>query len=158
MAFPIAIPAFEEGEMIPAKYTCEGENRSPVLTWSDLPEGTRSLALVLDDPDAPSARGPDGAFVHWVLYNIPPSLNRLAEGQAQDPVLPGVGTHGINSYGRTGYTGPCPPRGSVHRYYFHLYALDTAPTLPGGLTAAQLRKTIQGRILSEATWVGKYGR
>jgi len=153
MAFPIASPSFQEGELIPERYTCDGDNRSPVLTWSDLPEGTRSLALVLDDPDALS-----GVFVHWVLYNIPPTLNRLAEGILQDPVLPGIGTQGTNSYGRTGYNGPCPPRGSVHRYYFHLYALDTAPTLPGGLTAAELRKTIQGRVLSEATWVGKYGR
>jgi Raf kinase inhibitor-like YbhB/YbcL family protein len=157
MAFPIASPSFEEGEMIPAKFTCEGENRSPVLTWSDLPEGTRSLALILDDPDAP-AGPPEGHFIHWVLYNIPPTLNRLAEGQPRDPVLAGVGTQGTNSSGRTGYDGPCPPHGSVHRYYFHLYALSTAPTLPSGLNAAQLRKTIQGHILSEAAWVGKYGR
>jgi len=139
--------------MIPPKFTCEGDNRSPVLTWSDLPEGTRSLALVLDDPDSAS-----GLFVHWVLYNIPPTVNRLAEGLPQEPALPGIGTQGANSYGRTGYNGPCPPRGTVHRYYFHLYALDTAPTLPGDLTAAELRKTIQGHVLSEATWVGKFGR
>jgi Raf kinase inhibitor-like YbhB/YbcL family protein/uncharacterized protein (TIGR00297 family) len=154
MSFPISSPSFDEGGTIPTRYTCDGENHSPALTWSDLPAGTRSLALIAEDPDAPS-----GVFTHWVLYNLPPTLASLPEGLAKTVALTGVGTQGENSFHRTGYDGPCPPPGAPHRYYFRLYALDSAPTLPAGMTAASLRsKAIQGHTLGEAEWVGRYGR
>lgn len=147
MSFPISSTSFEMGGMIPSKFTCSGENRSPALSWKDLPAGTRSLALIVEDPDAPS-----GNFIHWVLYNLPASVSQLAEGN------PGAGTQGTNSFSKAGYGGPCPPPGPAHRYYFRLFALDLDPTLPGNLKAADLRKQIQGHILGEAEWMGKYGR
>lgn len=153
MAFPIFSSAFEEGARIPARYTCDGQNQSPALSWRDLPPGTRSLALIAEDPDAPG-----GVFTHWVLYNLPPTLTALPESLAKTSSLPGIGLQGENSFRRTGYDGPCPPPGPAHRYYFRIYALDADPTLPVGLAAADLRKAIQGHTLAEAQWVGKYSR
>jgi len=153
MSFPISSTSFEEGGFIPERYTCDGENRSPALAWRDLPSGTRSLALMTDDPDAPV-----GTFTHWVLYNMPANLSKLAEGINKDGSISGVGTQGTNDFHRLGYDGPCPPKGPAHRYYFTLYALDIAPTLPANLSASQLRKTMQGHILAQSQWVGKYGR
>ncbi|MCL4559223.1 MAG: YbhB/YbcL family Raf kinase inhibitor-like protein [Chloroflexi bacterium] len=153
MSFPISSSSFEEGGLIPSRYTCDGENLSPALSWKDLPGGVRSLALITDDPDAPG-----GTFTHWVLYNMPPTLTILPEGVAKTATLPSVGTQGINDFRRVGYDGPCPPRGPLHRYYFNLYALDTPPTLPPGLNAAGLRKELKGHILAEAQWIGRFGR
>jgi uncharacterized protein (TIGR00297 family)/Raf kinase inhibitor-like YbhB/YbcL family protein len=154
MSFPISSSSFDEGGLIPTRFTCDGENHSPALAWRDLPAGTKSLALIAEDPDAPG-----GTFTHWVLYNLPPTLTSLPEGLAKTVALTGVGTQGENSFRRTGYDGPCPPKGSTHRYYFRLYALDSAPTLPAGMTAATLRaQAIQGHTLGEAEWVGRYGR
>ena len=152
-AFPLSSPAFTQGGMIPKKFTCDGVNVSPALTWSSLPSGTRSLALIADDPDAPV-----GTFTHWVLYNMAPSLTGLPEAVAKITQVSGVGTHGNNSYGRPGYDGPCPPRGAAHRYVFTLYALDLAPDLPPGLTPAQLKGDMRGHILAEGQWMGKYLR
>ena len=153
MSFPVFSSAFEEGARIPTRYTCDGQNHSPALSWRDLPSGTRSLALIAEDPDAPG-----GTFTHWVLYNLPPTLSALPEGLAKTVSLPGIGTQGENSFHKTGYDGPCPPAGPAHRYYFWVFALDTDPTLPAGLSSDDLRKALQGHILGEAQWVGKYSR
>jgi Raf kinase inhibitor-like YbhB/YbcL family protein len=150
-AFPLSSPAFAQGSLIPKKFTCDGANISPALTWSSLPSGTRSLALIADDPDAPV-----GTFTHWVLYNVAPSLTGIPEAVAKITQVSGIGTHGNNSYGRPGYDGPCPPRGAPHRYFFTLYALDLAPDLPPGLTPTKLQGDMHGHILAEGQWMGKY--
>jgi Raf kinase inhibitor-like YbhB/YbcL family protein len=151
--FPLSSPAFTEGEWIPSKQTCDGANISPVLHWGIVPNETHGLALIVDDPDAPF-----GIFVHWVLYNMPPSLSELPEGLPQMPNIHGIGTQGTNGFQRVGYNGPCPPRSSVHRYFFKLYALDLEPALPSDLTSSRLAKMMQGHILSEAQLMGKYQR
>jgi Raf kinase inhibitor-like YbhB/YbcL family protein/uncharacterized protein (TIGR00297 family) len=153
ITFPISSSSFAEGELIPGRYTCDGENRSPELAWKDLPQVTRSLALLVEDPDAPG-----GVFTHWVLYNLPATVRSLPEGQPRTATMPGNGTQGINDFRRAGYDGPCPPAGSVHRYYFKLMALDIDGSLPAGLNAEKLRKAVQGHILAEAQWVGRFGR
>lgn len=140
--------AFEIGEAIPPEFSCDGENHSPDLTWSGAPPGTKSLALIADDPDAPV-----GTFTHWVVYNMSPDLTAIARGAPPEPA-----TRGRNSYGRLGYDGPCPPRGQSHRYYFKLYALDLPPDLPAGLDNAGLQRAMQGHILGQGEWMGTYIR
>ncbi len=151
MSFQISSPAFATGETIPRQHTCEGENRSPALRWSGLPEGALSLALVGEDPDAPF-----GVFTHWVLYDLSPELSDLPGSQPKTPRLPHIGAQGVNSFRRNGYDGPCPPLGKTHRYFFRLYALDLAPDLPPGLTAEELRRSIHGHVLAEAECMGTY--
>ncbi len=145
----IVSSAFGNFEDVPIKYTGEGEDISPPLRWQDIPEGTRSLALICEDPDAPH-----GTWDHWLLYNIPPSISVLAEGIKQLP-------HGIqscpNSWGKTGYGGPNPPRGR-HRYFFTLYALDTVLQLPENATKSNLLNAMCSHILAEASLVGTYER
>jgi Raf kinase inhibitor-like YbhB/YbcL family protein len=148
----ITSSAFGSGEMIPAKYTCDGADFSPSLEWSGSPAGTKSLALVCDDPDAPM-----GTWVHWVIYDIPPSATMLAEGITREKDLPGGGTQGINDFRKIGYGGPCPP-GGTHRYFFRLYALDTMLGLKPGITKDQLLKAMRGHILAEAQLMGTYKR
>ncbi len=150
MAMDLSSAAFEEGSEIPEKYTCEGADLSPPLSWSGVPEGTKSLALIVDDPDAPA-----GTWVHWVIFNISPDLTGLAEGAS------GVGVEGQNDFKKTSYGGPCPPAGSPHRYFFKLYALDTTLDLEEGITAKQLMETIRGQTdhtLGEAELMGTYQR
>lgn len=144
----ITSSSIKSGELIPSRYTCSGEDRSPALAWQAAPEGTKSLALLVEDPDAPG-----GTFVHWVMYNMPPGLTELKEGLAKEASLLDQGTQGKNDFGRTGYNGPCPPRGSTHHYYFHLYALDIDAQLKAGLDGRALRKQIDGHILAEGTFV-----
>jgi len=144
--------AFGSGEMIPAKYTCDGADFSPQLEWSGSPAGTRSFALICDDPDAPM-----GTWVHWVIYDIPPTATMLAEGITREKDLPGGGTQGINDFRKIGYGGPCPP-GGTHRYFFKLYALDTTLGLKPGITKDQLLKAMRGHILAEAQLMGTYRR
>jgi Raf kinase inhibitor-like YbhB/YbcL family protein len=156
MNFAIASSAFSHNESIPAIHTCDGKDISPPLAWSNLPAGTRSLALIVDDPDAPDPRAPKMTWVHWVIYNIPAESTGLPEdGGSGD--LP-VGTmEGRNNWGRTGYGGPCPPIGR-HRYFFKLYALDSVlPDLeqPG---KDQLLKAMEGHILDKAELIGTYQR
>ncbi len=149
--FPISSMAFKEGEVIPVQFTCSGANVSPALAWMELPAGTQSLALIMDDPDAPI-----GLFVHWVLYNLPADFAGLPEGFGTS--LPAMGTPGKNGYGHSGYDGPCPPPGKPHRYFFTLYATDLAPGLPAGLNAPQLRKQLEGHILGQASIMGTFNR
>lgn len=153
MTLQIRSTAFSEGGMIPRRYTCDGEDVSPPLTWSGIPEGTRSLVLIADDPDAPV-----GTWVHWVLYDIPPTLNGLPEGIAKIPSVQGVGTQGTNDFRRIGYGGPCPPRGPAHRYFFKLYALDISLNLKPGASKADVERAMKGHILAQAQYMGTYHR
>jgi Raf kinase inhibitor-like YbhB/YbcL family protein len=152
MALTLTSPAFQNGGMIPRKYTCDGQDLSPPLEWAGAPEGTKSIALISDDPDAPM-----GTWVHWVIYNLPPGASSLPEGLAREPELEKGARQGMTDFRRVGYGGPCPPRG-VHRYFFRLYALDAELPLKPGATKKELLKAMQGRILAEGELMGKYGR
>ena len=154
MALTLISPAFGPGEEIPPRYTCDGDDVSPPLRWSGVPPGTQSLALVVDDPDAPDPKAPRMTWVHWVLYNIPPDTEGLPEGVAQLP--PGT-LEGLNDWKRTGYGGPCPPIGR-HRYFHKLYALDVVLPDLGRPTKAQLEGAMAGHVIEEAQLVGTYER
>jgi hypothetical protein len=143
--------AFTDGGTIPKRYTCEGQDISPPLAWSGVPAGTKSLALIVDDPDAPDPKAPKRTYVHWVLFDIPPTVTSLPEGGT----LPAGTREGRNDWGRTGYGGPCPPIGR-HRYFHKLYALDTVLGDLGGPTKAQLEKAMEGHILAEGRLLGTY--
>ncbi|HEX9616710.1 MAG TPA: YbhB/YbcL family Raf kinase inhibitor-like protein [Anaerolineales bacterium] len=144
---PITSSAFSEGASIPRKYTCDGENVSPPLSWSAVPDMTASLVVIVDDPDAPR-----GNWVHWVLYDLPPDLESLQEG-AQ-----GAGLAGMNDSRKEGYSGPCPPPGPAHRYFFKIYALDAALKLKGGATKAEVEKAMAGHILAQGQLMGTFSR
>ncbi len=146
--------AFEPNGPIPAKYTCEGEDVSPALSWSGIPSGTKSLALIVDDPDAPDPAAPKMTWVHWVLYDIPPSAQGLPEATGVNS-LPGGTQEGLNDWKRKGYGGPCPPIGR-HRYFFKLYALDMDLGDLGEPTKARLEKAMAGHILGEVQLIGTY--
>jgi Raf kinase inhibitor-like YbhB/YbcL family protein len=145
--FELTSPAFNEGQPIPRKHSCDGENVSPALNWGLVPDGTRSLALILHDPDAPS-----GDFVHWVAWGIDPGAGGLDEG-AHPP------GEGVNGFGENGYGGPCPPPGhGAHRYFHELFALDTELDLPEGASREQLEDAIDGHVLGGAELIGTYER
>jgi Raf kinase inhibitor-like YbhB/YbcL family protein len=153
MAFTISSSAFAPNGNIPSKYTCEGADTSPPLEWSGAPSGTRSLALIVDDPDAPDPAKPQRVYVHWVVYNIPPTISKLAEGAAKGGLPPGA-SQGRNDWGKQTYGGPCPPIGR-HRYFFKLYALDTLLELKNP-TKSQLEAAMKGHSLEQAQVVGTY--
>ena len=156
MTLNILSKSFRENEMIPARHTCDGQDISPPLDWSGIPAEAESLALIVDDPDAPDPAAPKMTWVHWVLYNIPPDTQGLEEG-IPEASLP-VGTEeGINDWGRRGYGGPCPPIGK-HRYFFKLYALDTVLADLQEPTKGHFVKALKGHILAEAELVGMYQR
>jgi hypothetical protein len=146
--------AFADGGGIPVKYSCEGDDISPPLAWSGVPDGARSLVLIVDDPDAPDPAAPRMTWVHWVLYNLPPETTGLPENCTAGDLPPGAGK-GLNDWQRTAYGGPCPPVGR-HRYYHKLYALDTLLPLMDRLTKAQVEAAMQGHILAQAELVGTY--
>lgn len=148
--------AFSPDGMIPVRYTCDGADLSPPLSWSDLPAGTQSLALIIDDPDAPDPAAPRITWVHWVVYNLPPNLTGLPEGAAS-ATLPGNARQGVNDWQRSGYGGPCPPIGT-HRYFHKLYALDTLLPDLKGLSKAALEKSLHGHVLAHGELVGRYQR
>ncbi len=152
MEIKIKSTAFEEGGMIPKKYTCDGMDVSPPLTWASVPEGTKSLALICDDPDAPM-----GTWVHWVLFNLPGDTKELPENIPPQKTLANGVKQGINDFRKIGYGGPCPP-GGTHRYYFKLYALGTEINFEAGATKARLLKAMEGHILAEGQLMGKYRR
>ncbi|HWF43135.1 MAG TPA: YbhB/YbcL family Raf kinase inhibitor-like protein [Candidatus Kapabacteria bacterium] len=145
--------AFQNESNIPRRFSCQGDNISPAISWSDVPNGTKSFALVLEDPDAPS-----GTFIHWVIWNIPASEKGLAENIPQQDSLPNGARQGTNGGNKIGYSGPCPPAGNAHRYYFRLYALDTNLDLPGNTTRDKLMSAIEGHILGEGELMGRYQR
>jgi Raf kinase inhibitor-like YbhB/YbcL family protein len=152
----ITSPAFTHNEAIPSQYTCDGQDISPALEWSDLPEGTKSLVLIVDDPDAPDPKAPKMIWVHWVLYNIPPSATGLPQAvKSQD--LPEGTKEGVNDWKRTGYGGPCPPIGR-HRYFHKLYALDVVLPDLGKATKKVIEKAMEGHMLGEAEMIGTYKR
>lgn len=152
MEIKITSTAFEEGGLIPEKYTCDGMDVSPPLAWGSAPEGTKTFALICDDPDAPM-----GTWVHWVLFNLPASVNELSENIPPERELENGAKQGTNDFMKIGYGGPCPP-GGTHRYYFKLYALDTELNLEAGAKKPQLLNAIEGHILVEGRLMGRYSR
>ncbi len=144
--------AFQPGSLIPAKYTCDGQDISPPLNWPDPPAGTESFALISDDPDAPV-----GIWVHWVIWNIPAGTRALEENLPKMASLPNGAKQGTTDFRRIGYGGPCPPSGT-HRYFFKLYALDTTLNLPASTIKKDLEKAMDGHILGQAELIGKYQR
>ncbi len=145
--------AFKDGERIPAKYTCEGQDISPLLEWGEPPPGTRAFALIVDDPDAPM-----GVFTHWVIFNIASDSRQLVEAIPTQGQLPDGALQGKNDFGRTGYGGPCPPAGRPHRYQFTLYVLDQPLDLKAGISKEQLLSAMQGHVLAQGQLTGTYQR
>lgn len=150
LSIELSSPAFDPGNTIPVAYSCDGDNISPPLQWRNVPQGTQSLALIMDDPDAPG-----NAWVHWVLYNIPAQTSELPENVAPADSVPGGGSQGDNSWNRVDYGGPCPPSGS-HRYFFKLYALDVMLDLDAGATKNQLLAAMEGHILARGELMGTF--
>lgn len=154
MPLSLSSSAFDDGGAIPTEHTCEGTDISPPLRWSGIPEGTRSLVLIVDDPDAPDPRAPKMTWVHWVLYNLAPTVSELAGGTTAD-TLPAGAAEGLNDWQRTGYGGPCPPVGR-HRYFHKLYALDKMLDGLDRPTKAQIESAMQGHVIAQAQLVGTY--
>jgi len=152
MEIKITSSAFENGGLIPAKYTCDGADMSPPLQWDAVPEGTRSIALICDDPDAPM-----GTFVHWVIFGLPADTRELVKNIPADETLPNGAKQGTSDFGRIGYGGPCPPSGT-HRYFFKIYALDTEVDLAAGAGKRELLGAMEGHILVQGQLIGKYKR
>ncbi len=155
--YPITIhltsSAFKDGETIPKEFTADGKDVSPPLEWTDLPKDTASLALICDDPDAPK-----GTWVHWVIYDMSADLKGLDKDVPTEAKLPNGARQGKNSFDKTGYGGPSPPKGNAHRYYFKLYALDKKPDIPVDATKDQLLKATKGHVLAMGQLMGKYQR
>jgi Raf kinase inhibitor-like YbhB/YbcL family protein len=152
MSFSVKTTAFSEGGTIPKKFTCDGSDLSPGLTWAGAPAGTRSVALIADDPDAPV-----GTWTHWIAWNIPPEA-ALAEGLAKIESLSDGTRQGKNDFKRIGYGGPCPPPGKAHRYFFKLYALGAKLDVKPGASRKELEGAMKGHVLAQVELVGKYGR
>lgn len=153
MSLEIKSSAFEDGGYIPERYTGQGEDISPDLSWGDMPDGTKSFALVMDDPDAPM-----GTWIHWVLFDIPEGTTGLKSGIPATPTLSNGARQGMNSFRSIGYGGPHPPRGPAHRYEFRLYALDTVLDLPPASTKGAVMRAMQGHVLADAILTGMYAR
>jgi Raf kinase inhibitor-like YbhB/YbcL family protein len=148
----LSSPAFDHQSEIPKRFTCQGDDASPPLSWSGAPPSTRSFALIVDDPDAPDPKAPRTTWVHWVLYDLPADCSALAEG-----VIPAGAREGLNDWNKPGYGGPCPPIGR-HRYFHKLYALDVLLGDRGPLKKAQLEKLIEGHVLAHAELIGTYAK
>jgi Raf kinase inhibitor-like YbhB/YbcL family protein len=153
MSLQISSTAFSAGETIPKKFTCDGPDVSPQLKWNDPPADTQSIALIMDDPDAPV-----GTWVHWVLYDLPAATRELSEGVPKQEQLSSGARQGRNDFGKIGYSGPCPPAGQPHRYFFKMYALNAKLGLKAGATKADLERAIKGHVLAQAELIGRYGR
>ena len=155
---PLALksPAFSPGGMIPSKYTCDGDETSPPLEWSGVPDTAMSLALIVDDPDAPDPAAPKRRFVHWVLYNIPPDARGLPEGAGEGNLPPGA-LQGANDFAKSGYGGPCPPKGR-HRYVFTLYALDTSLADVNSPSRGDLEAAMKGHVIEKTEAIATYER
>ena len=153
MSFAVKTTAFSEGGVIPKKYTCDGADLSPELTWADAPERTQSLALIADDPDAPV-----GTWTHWLIWNIPAKTTNLAQGIPKNENLDDGARQGKNDFKRIGYGGPCPPPGKPHRYFFKLHALDAMLDVKAGASRNELERAMKGHVLSQAELMSRYGR
>jgi Raf kinase inhibitor-like YbhB/YbcL family protein len=153
VSFTVRTDAFRNGGEIPAKYTCSGVNVSPELQWSDAPQGTKSLTLIVDDPDAPG-----GTWTHWIIWDIPPQAADLPEGVPHNESLSNGARQGKSDFGSAGYGGPCPPPGKSHRYFFRMYALDKVLELKAGSERSGLEDAMKRHILTQAEWMGVYKR
>jgi Raf kinase inhibitor-like YbhB/YbcL family protein len=153
MKINLMTTTFTEGQPIPSRCAFDDKNVSPALQWSGVPASAKSLALICDDPDAPA-----GTWVHWVLYNLPPSTPGLSEGVPATPELSGGAKQGVNDFKRVGYGGPCPPPGRPHRYFFKIYALDTTLEFNPGLTKKDLLEAMNGHVIAEGELMGTYQR
>ena len=149
----LSSPAFKAGETIPQKHTCDGPDLSPELAWTAVPAGSKSVALLCEDPDAPG-----GLWAHWVIWGIPADSTALPGGIAKEKQLPSRIAQGMNDFRKVGYGGPCPPRGKPHRYFFRIYALDTHLTLAPGALRKDLLKAIEGHVIGEGELMGTYAR
>ena len=149
----ILVSGFSHGSEIPIKFTCDGSDVSPEVSWEGLPEGTKSLAIIMDDPDAPS-----GLFTHWMTYNMPPGESSLGENFPREKMTDSGISQGKNDFGKIGYGGPCPPRGKPHRYFFRLYALNSEEPILSGLGRKQFDGALKGKIIGEAEYMGTYKR
>ncbi|MGO8737044.1 MAG: YbhB/YbcL family Raf kinase inhibitor-like protein [Terriglobia bacterium] len=145
--------SFTPGGFIPKRFTCEAADVSPALTWTDPPPGTRSFAIIEDDPDAPS-----GTFVHWVVYDLPAAYRKLPEALSGNDQMSGGGRQGTNDFSRTGYSGPCPPPGKPHRYFIRLYAVGVILNLPPAATRKELDEAMQSHILARGELMGRFAR
>jgi Raf kinase inhibitor-like YbhB/YbcL family protein len=152
MTIKVTSSAFQQGEMIPKKYTCDGENISPPVSWEGVPQQTKTVALIADDPDAPAK-----VWVHWVVFDLPAAVNSLPENIAAQESISGGGKQGVNDSHKIGYSGPCPPSGT-HRYYFKLYALSSELGLGSQVTKDQLLKAMEGKLLAQGELMGIYKR
>lgn len=152
-SFELHTASFRPGGDIPKKFTCEGLDASPPLTWTEPPAGTQSFVLIADDPDAPA-----GTWVHWVVYDLPTGARQLPEGVRKVEELAGGGRQGSNDFGKIGYGGPCPPPGKPHRYFFKLYALDKKLSLKAGAAKQDAEQAMKGHILAQSELVGRYHR
>lgn len=153
VGFHLESPAFQAGASIPKQFTCEGSDESPGLKWTDPPEGTRTFALIADDPDAPV-----GTWVHWVAFNLAANTTELPQAVPRTEQINGGGKQGMNDFRRLGYGGPCPPPGKPHRYFFRLYALDTTLDLKPGCRKGDVERAMKGHVLGTAELMGTYGR
>jgi len=153
MSFVLETKAFPKSGEIPARYTCSGDDVSPALSWSGAPQNTKSFALIVDDPDAPS-----GTFTHWLVYELPAATHQLPESVSKTDDLSGGGRQGRNDFRRVGYGGPCPPPGKAHRYFFKLYALNAALNLPAGASRQDLEAAMRGHVIAQAERMGKFAR
>jgi Raf kinase inhibitor-like YbhB/YbcL family protein len=153
MSFALTTPAFETGGWIPADCTCDGKDTSPLLAWTHPPAGTKSFALIVDDPDAPGK-----TWVHWLLYDLPPDTSGLPENMPREMVFENGSEQGKNDFHNVGYNGPCPPKGKPHRYFFRLYSLDTLLHLMPGANRSALDRAMQGHILGKTELMGRYQR
>lgn len=153
VAFAVRSPDFSNGADIPKEFTCSGEDRSPALEWSEAPAGTKSFALIADDPDAPV-----GTWVHWVIFNIPGAARGLHGGIEKKDQLADGARQGRNDFRKIGYNGPCPPPGKPHRYFFKLYALNADLKLAPGASKSDVEKAMEGHILGRAEWMGRFRR
>jgi hypothetical protein len=153
MTLSLSSTAFKEGDKIPIKYTCDAEDISPPLAWGEPPQKTQAFVLIVDDPDAPGA-----VFTHWVLFNIPGNIRQLGEGIPAQEWLQSGASQGKNDFGKTGYGGPCPPRGSAHHYRFTVYALDRSLDLKPSASKNQILDAMKGHILAQGQLMGTYQR
>jgi len=151
MALQLTSLSFSAGGPIPKQYTCDGRDISPALDWNEPPAGTKSFAIIVDDPDAPA-----GTWVHWVIYDLAPHIRKLPEGVPKDRELPDGARQGQNDFRKFGYNGPCPPRGSTHRYFFKLYALDSKLGADGGSTKNEVERAMKGHVLAQTELIGKF--
>lgn len=153
MSFVLETKAFPKGGEIPGKHACTGDDVSPALSWSGAPPDAKSFSLIVEDPDAPS-----GTFTHWIIYDLPAGTHQLPENVAKTDEVSGGGRQGRNDFRRAGYSGPCPPPGKPHRYFFKLYALSSALNLPAGASRQNVEAAMRGHVIAQAELMGKFGR